>query len=380
MGMNRVMKIWQLWQLWLLLGLLQGPCPLLSTPNLALLQDEAERMEVQANSERDAGLRLSSHERDAALFSAPPSSICGLQPRQGAPEKKAFVSLLFLDDAEQHYLQMLLTLIASVKRHSGATPFVVLITDSLNEDARKRIADAGALPKVVSTIPNPYDVQQRRAGFRDQNPERFKDVMTKLQIWNLTEYDQVLYMDSDLLTFGPMTGAFDCPTNPSFSQFVLRNMCDGVTNQINSGIIWLRPSTAVLDEMIAAIPNTASFDNTDQGFLQTFWGQKAGGFGLLHHSLCESKRAAADCPQQFAGKSFNCIHYVGEKPWEPIVTGTKEMYGPINDAWYKACHEYGVCGNDEAAAVAAKKLAAKAAALEKLAEAQKEEAEAAALS
>ena len=86
-------------------------------------------------------------------------------------------------------------------------PFIVLVTSLVPKKQIKILESHGAIVKVVSTIaPPPGTVDLQRI-----NP-RYKDQFTKMHVWNMTEYNRILFVDADMLPIRPFYDVFDTPT------------------------------------------------------------------------------------------------------------------------------------------------------------------------
>lgn len=80
-------------------------------------------------------------------------------------------------------------------------PFLVLCTESVTPDRRKRLELDGAIVEVVADVPLPRWVST--------GVTRWKDQFTKLRIFEMVEYERVLFIDADTLIMAPMDGIFN---------------------------------------------------------------------------------------------------------------------------------------------------------------------------
>jgi alpha-N-acetylglucosamine transferase len=49
--------------------------------------------------------------------------------------------------------------------------------------------------------------------------ERWKDIMTKLRLWEFVQYDRILFLDADTFLLKPIDGEFDDPAAQSRKSF-----------------------------------------------------------------------------------------------------------------------------------------------------------------
>lgn len=83
-------------------------------------------------------------------------------------------------------------------------PFVVLVTEDISEEKRELLRDDGA-----TVIPVAY-LRAQSDWIVGGMPE-WRDVMTKLRAWELTQYKRVAFLDGDMILNSCMDGLFDDP-------------------------------------------------------------------------------------------------------------------------------------------------------------------------
>lgn len=116
----------------------------------------------------------------------------------------------------------------------------------------------------VEAVQNPGKWSQNGGkGF----PGRFWGVYTKLLIFNLTEYERVVYLDADTIAARNLDDLFNCD---GFCA-VLRH-----SERFNSGIMVLEPSEKTINDMLTRIRSTPSYTGGDQGFLNEYFSELPG--------------------------------------------------------------------------------------------------------
>lgn len=88
-------------------------------------------------------------------------------------------------------------------RSNTSIPFVVLTTKGVSERKRARLRKDGAVVIVVEDVPLPD-------WFSIGNPF-WVDVMTKLRVFQQTQYDKILLLDADVLPVRRLDGVFQDP-------------------------------------------------------------------------------------------------------------------------------------------------------------------------
>lgn len=97
--------------------------------------------------------------------------------------------------------------------------------------------------------------------------------MTKLHLWNLTQYDRILYLDADTLVVNNVDHLFELPLEIDFAASPEL----GFPDCFNSGVMLLKPSSVVFKKLCQHALTVESFDGGDQGLLNTFFGDGSRG-------------------------------------------------------------------------------------------------------
>jgi hypothetical protein len=173
-------------------------------------------------------------------------------------KREAYVSLLY----GNFYVLPLRTMMRSLKDNSidvksGQRERVVLVTGSTSEGTVAQLQSDGITVMRISTVRTPYADDPRF-------DKRFGDVMTKLAIFNLTQYDRVVFVDADALFRRDMSDIFACGRFCA----VFINPC-----HFNSGLMLVTPSAETFDDMLRMLPKLPSYDGGDQGFLNAYYPQ-----------------------------------------------------------------------------------------------------------
>jgi len=104
------------------------------------------------------------------------------------------------DDDDNYYTgtrMLLYQLVHDPKTRSpNKYPFVVLVTADVPQSKRDRLTLEGAIVKELEAVP-PLQHETRKA---------WKDVITKLRLFEMVEYDLVAFFDSDHILTRPMDG------------------------------------------------------------------------------------------------------------------------------------------------------------------------------
>mmetsp|Transcript_10149 Transcript_10149/g.18279 ORF Transcript_10149/g.18279 Transcript_10149/m.18279 type:complete len:568 (-) Transcript_10149:103-1806(-) len=129
---------------------------------------------------------------------------------------------------------------------------LVLLTKRVGKYARRALLRDGVKIKIVDEIHNPFMNQKL---FQ----KRFASVLIKLEVFGLTQYNQVLYLDGDSLITGDLSPVFE-----QCNKFCVRYLdpC-----YFNSGVFLTATSSALYSQMTSELSRVKSYDGSDQGFL-----------------------------------------------------------------------------------------------------------------
>lgn len=135
------------------------------------------------------------------------SSLLGTRPPPGPRPKLAIATFLTGQDGGEHYFN-LTKLLAYQMLHDKPTritnpdvSFVVMCGNKLTEEKRETLRKFGATVIPVDDVPLPEWMAPASGAWSEQ--------FTKLRIFQQTQFDRILYMDSDFLLMHPMDGIFE---------------------------------------------------------------------------------------------------------------------------------------------------------------------------
>ncbi|XP_057502349.1 putative UDP-glucuronate:xylan alpha-glucuronosyltransferase 4 [Actinidia eriantha] len=177
---------------------------------------------------------------------------------------------------------------------TNTTKDLVLLTDdSISKTSLQGLREAGWKIKHTERIRSP---SRERKIFSEWN-------YSKLRVWQLTEYDKIICIDSDLIVLQNMDEFFVYPQLSAVGEKSL---------VFNSGVMLVEPSKCMFETLMEKMDKVASYDATDQGFLNEMftwwhrWPSKVNSITLFDEG--EDKKHEMI-------KNPYAIHYLGIKPW-----------------------------------------------------------------
>ncbi|AUX73024.1 glycosyltransferase family 8 protein [Erwinia pyrifoliae] len=272
---------------------------------------------------------------------------------------KAWVTLLTQPD----YLPGVRTLHASLQASQSRYPLVVMITGNIDATARQRLEQQGCILRDVAPIrPNPQ-LSERYAH------ARFSEVWTKLAVWALTEFEQVAFLDADMLVMQNMDELFShpladgtiaachaCRCNPgklaSYPASWIAENCfyswctgvdhveqaDKVDNYLNSGFLLLKPDNEVFDNMLialAAMDDLTEYRFPEQDFLNQFYRARWRPLPWIYNAL---KTLPHQHPAVWQLARVKNIHFILDKPWQKPRDKTDRDFA-LNKLWWDVAQQ-----------------------------------------
>ncbi|KAF2497998.1 nucleotide-diphospho-sugar transferase [Lophium mytilinum] len=87
-------------------------------------------------------------------------------------------------------------------RSSAKIDFIALVTSEVTQAKKDRLARDGATVVVVDRLVSEWITPKEG---------RWQDVLSKLRLWTMTQYDKIAFIDADHLITQPLDGVFDDP-------------------------------------------------------------------------------------------------------------------------------------------------------------------------
>jgi len=152
------------------------------------------------------------------------------------------------------YLPGAEVLVASLRATKTARDIIILVTPNVTEATRRKLrADRVLEVEPIAAPHEATDACWSGSGY------------TKLRVWELEDYDALVYLDADALVLEPIDDLFERRVDFAAAPDVFP------PDKFNAGVLVLRPNRAVFARMLEAAPTLASHDKGDTGFLNSFF-------------------------------------------------------------------------------------------------------------
>ena len=187
-------------------------------------------------------------------------------------------------------------LINSLNHHKTQHDVICMVTDGVSEKGRKTLENSGFLLKNIEKI-----VPNRVEGIKDRYKDNSWMMFTKLNLWRMTEYEKLVFIDADCIVL--------CNVDEMMEYPAVSAVRDVGYGGISAGVLVLEPNQSVFDDMMKNLDNDV-YDNTysDQSFLDWYlkdrniWNEMPIVYNVLQKRI----------PLLEGVKIY---HYNGQKPW-----------------------------------------------------------------
>jgi len=158
-----------------------------------------------------------------------------------------FLSVLYSDD----FLPGVRVLGWSLTQTGSRLPRHILVTPEVSEQVRRTLINDGWQIQLVDSIQNPH-LHEKGA------QKRLNNVFTKLNIWGLSQFRRIIYLDGDTFVTENIDELCRCDARVSA---VVRDV------YFNAGVMVLTPDREVMHTLLNASSSSPSYNSGEQGFL-----------------------------------------------------------------------------------------------------------------
>lgn len=156
-------------------------------------------------------------------------------------KRKAYTTILSTDS----YLPGVLALFESIKRtNTSISDFVVIINQGIKKETINKLKENGIIVKMIPQIEVPQEIKEKNILFPHWN-----NTFDKFNIFDLTEYDKVVYLDSDIYVSENIDELFE---KQNLSAVVAGKSYpfNKNWNELNSGVMVIEPKEGIREELI----------------------------------------------------------------------------------------------------------------------------------
>lgn len=237
-----------------------------------------------------------------------------------AARREAWVTLV----VSEKYVVGALVLGQSLRDSNTTRPLVALVTE-ISARARAALTQVGFSLVDVEPIANPYTSRPLQV-----------NNLTKLRVWDLTQFAVVVYLDADTVVLSNIDELFGALDDGSADRIAAAPDFPPVI--FNAGVFVARPSADVFAALRAAVGKLPSENNGDQGFLNSFFaGDRWQWLSPVYNTLKTFKEIHLRRWTAWYAEQIKVLHYVRGKPWNFARDDpTQAMYTAEHARWWDA--------------------------------------------
>ena len=253
----------------------------------------------------------------------------------------SYVSLL-TDDT---YTYGVILLAETLKQVNSQYPLHILVTKNVSESCLEILNELDNVSyEFVENITISQNIIEHNKALDNRLATIWTDTWTKLRIFDLTKFDKIIFLDSDIMVFKNLDHLFE---KPHFTAAVDGEYFNLWSDDIhfNAGCLVIEPNHEYFEFLVNFINNEENlkdsyFDNkiiADQeilNFLNQDWGKKE----ELHLNKYYNIFGPYTQDEQIDDLKENgyFIHFIGRKPWTFWVHNPAEHY---SEAFYDMAKE-----------------------------------------
>ncbi|KAL0381345.1 UNVERIFIED_CONTAM: UDP-glucuronate:xylan alpha-glucuronosyltransferase 1 [Sesamum angustifolium] len=190
----------------------------------------------------------------------------------------------------------------SIRMAGSTRDLVILVDETISEYHRSGLELAGWQVRTIKRIRNP---KAEKDAYNEWNYSKFR-------LWQLTDYDKIIFIDADLLILRNIDFLFGMPEISATGN-------NGTL--FNSGVMVIEPSNCTFQLLMDHINEIESYNGGDQGYLNeifTWWHRIPKHMNFLKNfwigddEVVKQKKIRlfeAEPPILYV------LHYLGNKPW-----------------------------------------------------------------
>ncbi|PSR99764.1 UDP-glucuronate:xylan alpha-glucuronosyltransferase [Actinidia chinensis var. chinensis] len=214
-------------------------------------------------------------------------------------KREAYATVLH---SSESYVCGAITLAQSLLRTGTKRDLILLLDSSISVPKRNALSRAGWKIRLITRIRNP---KAEKNSYNEYNYSKFR-------LWQLTGYDKIIFIDSDVVVLRNLDLFFHFPQMSATGN-------DG--SIFNSGIMVIEPSNCTFELFMEIRNEVVSYNGGDQGFLNevfVWWHRFPRRVNFLKNFWSNTSFEASMKNQLFGSDppKLYAIHYLGLKPWQ----------------------------------------------------------------
>lgn len=217
----------------------------------------------------------------------------------GNSRREAYATILH---SAQFYVCGAIAAAQSIRMAGSTRDLVILVDETISDYHRGGLAEAGWKIHTIQRIRNP---KAERDAYNEWNYSKFR-------LWQLTDYDKIIFIDADMLILRNIDFLFEMPEITATGNNA---------TLFNSGVMVIEPSNCTFQLLMDHINEIESYNGGDQGYLNeifTWWHRIPKHMNFLKHFWIGDEPEIKEMKTRLFGADppvLYVLHYLGLKPW-----------------------------------------------------------------
>lgn len=248
----------------------------------------------------------------------------------------AYVTLLTTED----YFAGLVTMVTSLKATQTSVPIYCIVTPNINDAIINSLTQELGINIIrKNTIPCPNHIVEKLNSSENHRVHHWQNTFTKLHIFDLTQFDKIVYLDSDLFIYNSIDDLFARPHMSAVidSMFLYNNITDieiigdEYFKYFNAGLMVIEPNHQIFEEcleFLEYLPNDRFWG--DQNLLAHVfknWKNQAELKLPLEYNCLVTRANIYEQQYWFNPNNIKVWHFVDKKPWQITSEELKQKTG-----------------------------------------------------
>ncbi|XP_028554347.1 UDP-glucuronate:xylan alpha-glucuronosyltransferase 1 [Dendrobium catenatum] len=222
-----------------------------------------------------------------------------VRPSSTNAHREAYATILHSED---EYVCGAIAAAQSIRLTGSTRDLIILVDETISSHYKNGLEAAGWKIKKIRRIRNPKAMKD---AYNEWNYSKFR-------LWQLTEYNKIIFIDADLLVLRNIDFLFTMPEISATGN-------NGTL--FNSGVMVIEPSNCTFKLLMEHINDIKSYNGGDQGYLNeifTWWHRIPRHMNFLKHFwIGDDGEEKAKKTSLFGAEPpvLYVLHYLGFKPW-----------------------------------------------------------------
>ena len=243
-------------------------------------------------------------------------------------KKRSYITLLTNDD----YLYGIMLLSETLKQVKSKYPLTVLITKDVSLPCREILNQLQIPYQLIDIISMPDALYEENVKIHKKFTNNWKNCFTKYKLFDLTEYDKIVFLDADIMVLKNLDDLFDKPNMTACVDGEYFNIWPNYLH-FNAGCLVIEPSHGTYLDLLKELEN---INHEKYQRNEVIADQEVLNFYFHDWPQCRELRLnkyynifapyIQENQIEDIEKNAYFIHFIGRKPWRFFIKGAQETY------------------------------------------------------